>query len=138
MRFRGRIVRDGKFWFIEVPALNVMTQGHTRKEALEMIADAIESLVNESGFKVDVYAKRGEGFEVGSADTSRLTAFFLKRRRQASGLTLKETAKRLGIKSHNAYARYEQGKTVPTIEKLNQLLSVVDAGSDYVLSRSQF
>jgi predicted RNase H-like HicB family nuclease len=138
MRFRGTIKKDGKFWLVEVPQLDVMTQGQTRAEALEMIADAIESLVNEPEFKVDVYAKRGEELEVGSTDTARLMAFFLKRRRQASGLTLKETAKRLGIKSHNAYARYEQGKAVPTVEKLNQLLSVVDAGSDFVISRSQF
>lgn len=138
MRFKGRVWKGKKFWLVEVPALDVMTQGHSRKEALAMIADAIEVLVNRRGFKVDVHYGSRDEFEVGSEDVGALTALFLQRRRQASGLTLAETAKRLGVKSHNAYARYEQGKSVPTIEKLVQLLSVVDPDRDFVVSRSQF
>jgi hypothetical protein len=42
-----------------VPILDVYTQGHTKAEALEMIADAIEMLANRRRFKVDVYAGRG-------------------------------------------------------------------------------
>ena len=138
MRFKGKVWKDGKFWLIEVPALDVMTQGNTKREALEMIADAIEVLVDKPDFKIEVHAGRGDEIEVGSEDIGLLTALFLQRRRQASGLTLAETAKRLGAKSHNAYARYEQGKSVPTIEKLVELLSVVDSERDFVVSRSQF
>ena len=137
MRFRGTVKKGEKFWLVEVPALDVMTQGHTRREALEMIADAIEVLVDQPDFKVEVHARRGEKIEVGSKETGLLTALYLQRRRQASGLTLAETAKLLGAKSHNAYARYEQGKSVPTIEKLVQLLSVVDGERDFVIGRSQ-
>jgi len=137
MRFKGKVWKDGKYWLIEVPALDVMTQGRTKREALEMIADAIEGYVNKPGFRIDVYAGPRDYFEVGSKDVGRLTALFLQRRRQASGLTLSETAKLLGVKSHNAYARYEQGRAVPTIEKLAQLLSVVDKDHDMVVGRSQ-
>ena len=45
MELEGKLRKSGKFWLIEVPAIEVMTQGHTRDEALAMIADAIEGLV---------------------------------------------------------------------------------------------
>ena len=136
MRFKGKVWKDKKFWFVEVSALDVMTQGRTKREALEMISDAVELLVDKPDFRVEVYPGSGGDFEIGSDDVGPLTALFLQRRRQASGLTLSETAKRLGAKSHNAYARYEQGKSVPTIEQLVRLLSVVDAGHDVVIERS--
>jgi predicted RNase H-like HicB family nuclease len=52
MKLTGKLFKDGKFWLIEVPILDVMTQGHTRKEAFEMIADAIETLVDKENFKI--------------------------------------------------------------------------------------
>lgn len=137
MRLSGRVFKGGKFWIIEVPILGVVTQGYTKKEAYEMIADAIESLVNKKGFKVEVFPGKGEYFEIGSPDLSTLTAFLLRRQRMKQGLTLVEVAKRLGAKSHNTYARYEQGKSVPTIEKFSKLLSALSPDNDFVLIESQ-
>jgi DNA-binding XRE family transcriptional regulator len=137
MRLAGRVFKVGKFWAIEVPILGVVTQGYTKKEAYEMIADAIESLVNKKGFKVEVFPGKGEYFELGSPDLSTLTAFLLRRQRMKQGLTLVEVAKRLGAKSHNTYARYEQGKSIPTIEKFSKLLSALSPDNDFVLVESQ-
>jgi predicted RNase H-like HicB family nuclease/DNA-binding XRE family transcriptional regulator len=136
MRFAGRIWKEKSSWLAEVPALDIMTQGTTKREAIEMIADAIEGHVNREGFEVKVFSGKGEAVEIGSNDVAALTALYLRRRRQASGLTLAEVAQRLGVKSHNAYARYEQGRAVPTIEKLAELLAIVDRESDIVISRS--
>jgi len=136
MRLAGKIFKAGKYWAIEVPVLGVVTQGRTRKEAFEMIADAIESLANHKDFKIDVYSGKGDYFELGSADVAGLIAFLLKRQRTKHGLTLAEVAKRLGAKSNNTYARYEQGKSVPTIEKLNRLLAAVSPEKDFVLMES--
>lgn len=133
MRFAGRIFKVGRYWAIEVPILSVVSQGRTKKEAHEMIADAIESLVDKENFKVDVYPGKGDYFEIGSSDQATLGAFLLRRQRMKGGLTLAEVARRLGAKSHNAYARYEQGKSVPTFEKFNQLLSAVSPERDFVL-----
>ena len=47
MELEGKIWKDGKFWIVEVPAINVCTQGFTRKEALLMIEDAIKELIFE-------------------------------------------------------------------------------------------
>lgn len=52
-------------------------------------------------------------------------------------LSLAEVAKRLGAKSHNAYARYEQGKSIPTIDQLNKLLSAVSPEKDFVIAESR-
>lgn len=137
MRLSGRVFKSNKFWIIEVPILSVVTQGYTKKEAYEMIADAIESLVNKKGFKVEVFPGKGQYFELGSPDLSTLTAFLLRRQRMKQGLTLVEVAKRLGAKSHNTYARYEQGKSIPTIEKFSKLLSALSPDDDFVLVESQ-
>ena len=69
MRLHGRIYKDGKFWLAEVPLLDAMTQGHTRKEALAMVADLVETLVNRPGFVVHVHPGKHEAFEVSAADT---------------------------------------------------------------------
>jgi DNA-binding XRE family transcriptional regulator len=137
MRFAGRVFRAGRHWAIEVPILGVVTQGRTKAEAFEMITDAIEALVNKEGFTVDVYPGEGEYFEVGARDQAAFSAFLLRRMRLKRGLTLSEVARRLGAKSHNAYARYEQGRSVPTIERLGRLISAVSPEKDFVLTESR-
>jgi len=55
MRFFGKVYKDGKFWLAEIPILDAMTQGHTRKEAFEMVADMLETMVNKEGFKIQIF-----------------------------------------------------------------------------------
>ena len=137
MRFEGRVFKQGRYWAIEVPVLGLVTQGRTKKDALAMIADAIESLVNRERFRVEVFPGKGEAFEVGSQDQPALTALLLRRQRVLSGLSLAEVAKRLGASSLNAYARYEQGRTHPTLAQFSKLLAAVSPGGDFVLSASR-
>jgi predicted RNase H-like HicB family nuclease len=137
MRLAGHVFKAGQYWAIEIPILGVVTQGRTKKEAYEMIVDAIESLVNKEGFEVDVYPGKANYFEVSSKDLAALTAFLLRRLRMRQGLTLIEVSKRLGAKSHNSYARYEQGKSIPTLEKFGQLIAALSPDNDFVLMESQ-
>ncbi len=137
MRLKGCVIKSGKSWAIEVPILDIVTQGHSKKEAFDMIVDAIEALVNKKDFKAEVFPGEGSYFEVSSDDVAAVTAFLLRRQRLKHGLTLVEVSKRLGTKSHNTYARYEQGRSVPTIEKFNQLISVLSEENDIVISESQ-
>jgi hypothetical protein len=126
MRFEGRVTRDGKFWLVEIPAFDALTQGRTRREALEMAGDLLEVMANKPGFKVTVYpAHRGGVFEVGANDIRVFLALLLRRQRERRGLTLAEAAARMGQRSRNAYARYEQGNAMPTVEKLDQLLKAI-------------
>jgi len=113
-----------------------MTQGRSRKEALEMISDMMESMINIKGFKVEVLLGVQNEFEVVSKDIKLLIRLLLHRKRQTSGLSLSEAAARLGASSRNAYARYEQGRSVPTIEKLDELLHAVSPDVDIVIQKS--
>jgi DNA-binding XRE family transcriptional regulator len=136
MRFYGKVYKDGKFWLAELPLLDAMTQGHTRKEAYAMVEDLLESLANRPDFKVTVHPGKHGDFEVSSTDPRVLISLFLRRQRERSGLSLSEAAERLGAKSRNAYARYERGTSMPSLEKLAELYQAVAPGRDIVLHHS--
>lgn len=136
MRFEGRVFKTGRWWAIEVPVLGVYTQARTKRGAYDMVKEAIEDLANIDGFEVRIYPGKGEYFEVGSRDQGSLFAFLLRRQRQMQGLSLADVANRLGLKSRNAYARYEQGKAIPTVEKLAQLLRAVNPEHDFILRQT--
>ena len=136
MRFSGKIYKDGKFWLAEIPILDLMTQGRTKKEAYAMVADMLESLVGKDGFKIEVYKGTKDHFEVGSLEPKHMISLLLQRKREMSGLSLAQVASRLGMKSRNTYARYEQGYSVPSVEKLNELLHAVCPKTDIVINES--
>jgi len=136
MRFQGKLRSAGKFWLAEVSVFDAMTQGRSRKEALDMIADWFVTMADRKGFSVEVHPIGRLQFEVSSSDTRTMVSFLLQRQRQKSGLSLDQVARRLGAKSRNAYARYEQGVSVPTVEKLDELLRAVAPGRDIVLQQS--
>jgi len=136
MRFSGRIYKDKSHWLAEVPLFEAMTQGHSRREALEMIEDWFVSMVNRPGFQIDAVPTGQNEFEVSSNDLKTMISLLLRRRRQESGLSLADAAERLGARSRNAYARYERGDSTPTIEKLDQLLRALSPDRDVVLHQS--
>ena len=137
MRFEGIVRKDGRWWLSEIPILDAITQGKSRKEALEMIADWLETMANERGFEATVFPRSKNEFEIAGNDAAVMTALLLRRRREASGTSLREVAERLGSPSRNAYARYENGSAVPTFEKLDALLKATSPGADFVIRESR-
>jgi len=133
MRFEGRLTQDGRWWLVEIPALNAMTQGRSRTDALKMAADWLETMVNRTDFHAEVHPKGKFEFEIGGSDVGAMTALLLRRRREASGASLRDVATRLGSTSRNAYARYERGEAMPTVEKLDALLKAASPGDDFVI-----
>jgi predicted RNA binding protein YcfA (HicA-like mRNA interferase family)/DNA-binding XRE family transcriptional regulator len=136
MRFQGKAYKDGKFWLVEIPIIDVMTQGRTRKEAYIMAKDIVESLANRPDFSVTVHPGNGGKFEISANEPRGLICLLLRRQREKSGMTISEVSQRLGAKSRNAYARYERGSTMPSLEKLTQLYKAVAPGKDIVLIQS--
>lgn len=122
MILEGRIFKSGKHWLGEIPALDAMTQGNTRSQILEMVQDLVKELVNQPEALVVVACVRGE-LAIEVKPTSALLTAVLKRQRMKAGLTVREVADNLGYKSHNAYAAYEMGKVIPSLEKFEELLS---------------
>lgn len=129
MKVEGRVWKDKKsdYWIVEVPLLDVSTQGESKEDALMMVKDAIELEVNKLGFHVEIELSREGCFEVSAEDSDALVAFMLKRQRQAHGLTLRDVAERMHVKSINAYAQYERGVRHPTISVLFNLLFAIDS-----------
>ena len=125
MRFEGRVKKEGRFWRVEIPAFDAVTQGRTKREAYAMAEDLIETMADTRGFKVTAFPSAGEIFEIEANRIGILVALLLRRQRERQGLTLNEAAERLGQRSRNAYARYEQGKAMPSVEKLEQLLRAI-------------
>jgi DNA-binding transcriptional regulator YiaG len=138
MRFSGKVYKDGKYWLAEIPILDLMTQGRTKKEAYEMVVDMLKTMVNKGGFDIVLYKTEKDNFEVGSSESKHMITLLLQRKREISGLSLSQVSHRLGTKSRNSYARYEQGRSVPSVEKLNELLHAVCPGTDIVINESVF
>ena len=129
LELEGKIWKEGSWWLVEVSFLDVMTQGRTRKEALEMIQDAVMELLKDSytdlldkQFQLTVTLYEDGVIGMGASDDKLLFALGLKRQRMRSGSTIRDVSKRLKSKSPNAYARYERAQARPSLEKYAELL----------------
>jgi hypothetical protein len=136
MKIEGRVfksVETGKFYGVEIPDLGIFTQGKTKAEAYEMAKDAVEAIVNRPGFSVTLLPVDGEVFVVIPNSTKWMISAILKQKRIDRGLTTKEVAERMGEKSVNGYSRYEQGLSIPSIEKLHDIINAIDPEADVIL-----
>ena len=131
MELEGKVWKDpdSSWWLVEVSFLDVMTQGKTRKEALDMIKDAVMELLKDSygdllgkQFQLSVTLYENGVIGVGASDEKLLFALGLKRQRLRSGSSIRDVSRRLKSKSPNAYARYERALARPSIEKYAELL----------------
>lgn len=134
--------QEGPWWSAEVEALGAFTQGRSRRGAAAMLKDLVETMIDRADFRVtvkDVGASAGGVVSVfiESNDPAALAARVLRYQREVHGLSLADVSKVLGVSSRNAYARYEQGRTEPTIGKYNQLLAAVAPEMGLVLGRRQ-
>ena len=137
MELEGRVWKDpdSPWWLVEISFLDVMTQGKTRKEALEMIKDAVLELLKDSyadllndRFQLSVHLYGDGLIGMGASDDKLLFALGLKRQRLRSGSTIRDVSKRLHSKSPNAYARYERAQARPSLEKYAELLHAANPG----------
>lgn len=136
MLIKGKVWKSqkSKFWLVEVPDLDVTTQGETKAEALEMIQDAIECLVEVKGFKVRVHPQPGGGIFIDTNNDAALIALMLRRQRGRSGLTVREVAVRMGSNSPNAYSAYERGLRAPSMDQLEKLFKAVNSNGRLIFT----
>lgn len=143
MIFTGQLWKEGKFWIVSVPSLEIVTQGKSKKDALFMIADAIECHVDKRGFKVKAALleespdrpadSNVETCMVSSNNESELIALFLRRQRELNHLTVRQVARKLGYASPSAYAQYESGKHVPGLDKISRFISAMNPRAQFAL-----
>lgn len=121
---------------MEVPALDVMTQGKSKKDAYFMIKDAVELLIDHKGFEVDVTPLSGNKFLLRAKkadDDKHLIAFLLKQQRAKYGLSTAEVAERLGITKH-AYAQYEQARSLPSLTKIEEFIYAMSKHAHFTVN----
>jgi predicted RNase H-like HicB family nuclease len=135
MELEGKVWKDpnSSWWLIEIFFLEVTTQGKTRKNALDMIKDAVLELLKDSykdlidkNFYLTVTLYENGVIGLGASDDKLLLALALKRQRLRSGSTIRDVSKRLKSNSANAYARYERAEVRPSLEKYAKLLKAAN------------
>jgi Helix-turn-helix domain/Putative transposase len=127
--------RGSRYWEVKIPQLGVFTQGRSERNAYAMAANALETLVGEKRFRVQVVPLDGGRFLIRANDSRPLIARWLFRLRADKGLSLREAAARMGSSSSEAWARYESGRASPTVEKLSELIHALDPEADFVVRR---
>lgn len=135
MLITGRLWKAGKWWLVESEIADVCTQGRSRKDAARMLADAFETLIDRPSCRVTVtdYGRADGEVAIEASEPAALVALVLQRLRQNSGKSLSEVAQAMGRASKNAYARYEQGRAMPTIEMFDALLRAVSNDTTLII-----
>lgn len=131
MYIEAKIIRDGKFRVIHFPSLEISTQALKDAE----IATMAISLLNDTmdiDLGLSVVSQGPESIRLHATDTRGFLALVISCRRQALGMTQSQLAAKIGAKSATAVARYEQGKTSPSLEVLEKLLAAVGAEIDFL------
>ncbi len=135
MEFEGNIWKEGKFWLAEIPFLNAMTQGHSKKEALDMAIDMVFELLDayfgshkSIGISLHQENKKSDKFYISGVnehDVSLLLSLSLRRLREETGLTVRDVCKKLHFQSTRSYSKYEQGKTMPSVYTYDKLIKII-------------
>ena len=126
MQLVGTLKKHDKHWVIEVPSLDLMTQGRTKKDALLMIKDAVELVSEASNFNVNVESLDNNQFSLSTNNDSVLLGLIIKRLRTKHNTSREDLAKALGQKSTTTIARYEQYKSIPKQDQLEKILQTMN------------
>lgn len=136
VKFEGKIYKSGKYWPIEVPALYIITQGKSKRDAYSMIKEAVELHVDRPGFQVETVPLPENKFILRAKkneDDKYLVALLLKQQRAKYGLSTAEVARRLGITKH-AYAQYEQARSLPSLTKIEEFIYAMSHKAHFVVN----
>lgn len=136
LKFEGKLSKANKYWAVSVQALDIYTQGKTKKDALDMIREAISLSMGLKKSFIKAQTIGNDRFVLSSRKTKDdkfLMALMLKNQRAKHGLSLREVADRLGVSKH-AYAQYEQGRALPSIAKVEEYIRVMNKNAHVVLN----
>jgi predicted RNase H-like HicB family nuclease len=129
MYIQGLLIKNsetGRFYAVEIPALDIHTQGRTKKEAMAMAKDAVEMVIDKKGFNIATKATSAMTFVIMFTDFKAVIPVMLRRLRESKGYSLEYMATQLKQKSINGYARYEKREgTLPNAKRLNEMLEIL-------------
>ena len=128
MMLLGTITKRKGAWIASCEAIGAITQAKTLESAIASLADAVEIIVDKTGFRASVTDVGGEHDErtvlIDSTELAQLCAAVLRHQRTRSKLSLADVGERLG-KSRNVYSSYERGEREPSLRQFRELLAAV-------------
>ncbi len=127
------MTKEGKFWVVEIPALDLMTQGLSKAEAYRVAGTVVEDVVGKAGFKVSVHKVGKNGFVLEANNSAELIPLMLRRQRTKMGISVREASLLMGSSSPNAWGAYEQGRRAPTLDQLERMIQALNKKSQLVI-----
>lgn len=128
-------------WAVDIPMLDSVTQGYTKKEAVAMAIDLVECLLDAyfgdgaaKQAKVSASKLKKDTFYIEAENENMLISLILIRQREKHGVTFKELTERLKGKSTFAYKRYESGKVNISVTQFYKLMRAVAPEKDVAIS----
>lgn len=92
----------------------------------ELVRQLSQKINQDTGVKISIeVGKCGESFTTDAP--TQVFALILREGRKKSGFSLREVAKRAGLKSHSQIYKYENGEKAPTPEVLARLVMATGA-----------
>lgn len=129
MMIPGEIEKRGSLFAARLEPIGAYAQGKTREAACAALASTILEHAADygplEGLKVNVADDGDATLYITSNDPTRLIALLLRRQREFQDMSLADVTSAMGAKSRNGWAQYEQGRTDPSISKLQEMLAVV-------------
>lgn len=135
MKIQGSISKKGKFSVIKFPILCAMLDVANDESIQPTARSWLESLIfAETSFKTKINVEHTNNQIILSCSQSLpLVSTIIARRRREASLTTRELANILGMKSHAALVRYENGKSEPSLTTLEKILVALDASLAIVI-----
>lgn len=124
MILSGKVHKEDELWIIEIPDLEIITQGLNRKDSFKMLnAWFVDYLELEDKSYISIIDDKGEDDLLISFDDS-LLPFILKTFREINGFSHEDFRKVLKVDSRSTYGRYESGERSPKITDLQKILNL--------------
>ena len=135
MKIEGKLEKKTgeRVWGVSIPEIGIFTQGKSKSDAYKMAKEAIELVVELRGFEVSIEPSSNNDFFIIPNNIGPILAMILRQKRIDNGLSIRDVANRMGQSSPNSYGRYESGKSTPTIEKFDELLTAIDPNLSSIL-----
>ncbi len=108
MILSGKYYKDGKFWLVEIPQLDAMTQGMSKKEALVMIQDWVISMTDREDLEIELSDDGSGSFSIKFLDPAPIVSLMLRRAKKESGMSLSMLMNALDLSSKSvARSRFD-------------------------------
>ena len=89
MEIEGKVWEEGKLWMVEIPSLDAMTQGKTRKDALEMAEDLVLEMMRSyfkdeigKSLKITIVDPKEDVIAIATNETELVQSLSLRRQRE--------------------------------------------------------